>query len=178
MKNSTISSPPSFQPPSNIRKLLVFLEEASLLEQIALLDDLSKQKIETQIYIKTEQISEERKKSVGDRLQAHTLSTFSMKDVSNILSQQSIGTHLFILGKWQMIQAIKEEAYHVGFSDDEIQTVGIGRKKEKVFCVKCYSYNSKKKEDYPSCQHCHTPLHISNHFSKRHNAYLGYINIG
>ena len=64
MKNSTISSPPSFQPPSNIRKLLVFLEEASLLEQIALLDDLSKQKIETQIYIKTEQISEERKKSV------------------------------------------------------------------------------------------------------------------
>ena len=45
-----------------------------------------------------------------------------------------------------MIQAIKEEAYHVGFSDDEIQTVGISRKKEKVFCVKCYSYNSKKKK--------------------------------
>lgn len=159
-----------------VLKMLLFLEESTFMHT-TMIDDLILQKIEIQIYIKTEQISIEMKRYVQDTFPTHGLSTFSMMDVSNILSQQRIGTHLFICGKWSMIQAIKEKAYNVGFTESEIQTMGIGPKEEKVFCVKCYSYNLMKKENNILCEHCNTLLNVSNHFSKRLNAYLGYIHI-
>jgi dimethylamine monooxygenase subunit C len=176
----TVSELPNFSLHSNVKKMLLLLEESTFFEHIAIMDYLTSQKIETEIYLKTKQIPTEINKYVKDKFRKHqpSPSAFSLVDVSGILNQQTIGTHLFISGKWPMIQTIKERAYEVGFSENEIQTMAIGPKEEKVFCVKCYSYNLKKQENEISCDCCNTSLSVSNHFSKRINAYLGYINIG
>lgn len=77
-----------------------------------------------------------------------------------------------------MINSVKEMAYISGFTDDEIQYKGLGQKKEKIMCVKCYSLNQNQMDDEVDviiCKHCNAMLEVSNHYSKRHAAYLGYI---
>lgn len=164
---------------TNAKKILLFLEDSMFFEHVSLIDDLISKKIETEIYIKAEQIPVEIKRYVQDRFpkQSPYLSSFSILEIPHLLNHQVIGSRLFISGEWPTIHAVKEEAYKIGFSEDEIQTVGIGSKEEKVFCAKCYSYNVKKKENELLCEHCHTLLDVSNHFSKRHDAYLGYIKL-
>jgi len=164
---------------TNAKKILLFLEEPMFFEHRSVLDDLMSKEIETEIYIKTEKIPADISRYIQDRFpnQRPYLSNFSMTKVSSILRRQVIGTRLFISGTWTMIHAVKEKAYQAGFSEDEIQAVGIGPKEENVFCVKCYTYNVKQNEHDISCEHCHTSLYVSNHFSKRHDAYLGYIKL-
>ncbi|WP_134704565.1 dimethylamine monooxygenase subunit DmmA family protein [Ammoniphilus sp. YIM 78166] len=142
--------------PENAKKILVFLEDIQLVEQARALDELAMKTMETHIFIK---------------------SSISMSDVSNILKQQLIGTHLFICGTWPFIQEIKEKAYLAGFSEDELHYEVMGPRKEKAFCVKCYSYNPRQQEDKISCRNCQTSLLISNHYSRRLDAYLGYIHV-
>lgn len=141
--------------PENAKKIVVFVEDMKLLEQVKALDELAKKKMDTHLFIKGSSIS----------------------DVSNILTQQLIGTHLVICGKWPFIQEIKEKAYLAGFSEDELHSELMGSRTEKAFCVKCYSYNPKQLEDKISCKHCQTSLLISNHYSRRLDAYLGYIHV-
>lgn len=157
----------------NAKKIVLCLEDAKCLEQGTLLEELADHRLETEIYIHMEHIPAESKNSQ----QQPSLLPFSMVDAASILTQQLIGTHLFISGKWPFVQAIKEQACSAGFSEDEITTLGIGPKEEKVFCVKCYSYNRKVHEKEISCEHCHTHLQVSNHYSRRHQAYLGNIRI-
>jgi dimethylamine monooxygenase subunit C len=155
--------------PKNGKKMLLFLEDTEFLKEVNFLDSLAKQKIEKNIYLIMDHVS------ADDR---SIIIPFSMNDVSTILTKQLVGTHLLIAGKLPFIQEIKEKAYLAGFSENEVQSVVLGPKQDKVFCVKCYSSNLKQQAEEIHCSHCETTLQVSNHFSKRLNAYLGYIKVG
>ncbi|OHR65644.1 hypothetical protein HMPREF3291_12535 [Bacillus sp. HMSC76G11] len=166
-----------FQP--NDRKILLLIDESALFESLAIIDLLSLKKIETDIYIKTERQQGEIIDYLQSKLHSNLnfLSSSGSQEAYSILDDQIIGTKLFISGPWPMIHQIKQMANAAGFTDEEIQFKGIGRKKEKVFCVKCYSYNRKPNKNEITCEHCKTVLDVSNHFSKRLDAYLGYIHV-
>ncbi|WP_445491922.1 hypothetical protein [Niallia sp. 03133] len=51
-------------------------------------------------------------------------------------------------------------------------------KKENVFCVKCCSFNKKTEDNYITCNNCNTLLDVTTRYSKRLEAYLGFINGG
>jgi dimethylamine monooxygenase subunit C len=155
--------------PNNIKKVLLFIEDDEFLNEVNILDTLANQRIETKIHLNMDHVSAEKK---------NLFTPFSMNDVSSILYKQLVGTYLIIAGKSAFIQEIKELAYLAGFSENEIKSVVVGPKDEKVFCVKCYSSTLKQQAEEMRCSHCETTLEVSHHFSRRLNAYLGYIKVG
>ncbi|MDR4946447.1 dimethylamine monooxygenase subunit DmmA family protein [Neobacillus cucumis] len=155
--------------PKNAKKMLLFLEDPEFLNELNVLDTLAKQRIGKNIYLNMNHASAE------DR---SLFIPFSKNDVPTILYKQLVGTHLLIAGNPAFLGEIKELAYLAGFSENEIQSVVLGPKEETVFCVKCYSSNLKQQAEEIHCRHCETTLQVSNHFSKRLNAYLGYIKVG
>ncbi|EIJ82032.1 hypothetical protein PB1_03805 [Bacillus methanolicus PB1] len=168
-----------FQLQSNPKKVLLFIDELAIFESLAIIHSLSLNKIETYLYIKTDRKQEETISYLQHLLpnRIKCVSSFSYQEVSPILDKQVMGTKLFISGMWPMIRKVKEIAYAAGFTDEEIQYKGIGRKNEKIFCVKCYNLNRKKNEYETTCENCNTILDVSTHFSRRLDAYLGYIKI-
>ncbi|MEJ9232133.1 hypothetical protein LAV79_22230 [Peribacillus butanolivorans] len=168
-----------FQLQPSDRKMLLLIDESALFESLAIIDFLSLKKIETDIYIKAKRQQWEIIDYVKSKLHSNInfLSSSESQEAYSILDEQIIGTKLFISGLWPMVHHIEQMAKVVGFTDEEIQYKGIGRKKEKVFCVKCYSYNRKKNQNEITCEHCKTVLDVSSHFSKRLDAYLGYIHV-
>ncbi|MCM3651699.1 dimethylamine monooxygenase subunit DmmA family protein [Metabacillus litoralis] len=168
-----------YQLKSPANKVLLFSDESALLDSLTIIDFLFLNKIETYLYIKTEQLQKETINDLQQLLpkRIQSLSAISYQEVSPILAKQVIGTKLFISGGWPMVNELKDIANSFGFSDDEIQVSGIGRKNERIFCIKCYHIIRKKNDDEATCENCNTTLDASTHFSKRHDAYLGYIKV-
>lgn len=170
---------PFFEHQSNYRKVLFLIDESDLFDSLAIIDLLSQNKIETAIYVKTDRQQGE----ILDHIQHIThnkiyyVSSFENDEVESLLSEQMIGTRIFISGPWSMIQQIKKIASTVGFTDEEIHYNGSGENNDKVYCVKCYSYNNSQNTNEITCKHCNTVLDVSRHFSKRLDAYLGYIQV-
>ncbi|MGJ7919762.1 dimethylamine monooxygenase subunit DmmA family protein [Neobacillus sp. LXY-4] len=101
----------------------------------------------------------------------------SYDSISSMLTKQPIGTKLFLIGEWEMIEDLKQLAIEAGFTEEEMVVKGIGMKEEKVFCAKCYHLNKKTDQNVVKCDNCNTKLDVSKHYSKRHKAYLGYISM-
>ncbi|PLR79929.1 hypothetical protein CVD25_22625 [Bacillus canaveralius] len=163
----------------NLKKLLVIIDESAFFESLAIIEMLSINNIETIAYVKTEEPQREFVDYLQQKLPEgiYFLSSISSDEIHSIFNQQTMGTKLFLSGQWPMIDSLKEMAYAAGFSDEEIQYKGYGRKVEKIFCVKCYSFNRKKQTAETRCDRCNTVLDVSPHFSKRLDAYLGYIKV-
>jgi dimethylamine monooxygenase subunit C len=170
---------PLFEQLPNYRKVLFLIDELDLFDSLASIDLLSQNKIETSIYVKTDRQQGE----ILNHIQHIThnninyVSSFENDEVETLLSEQMIGTRIFISGPWEMIQQIKEIAGTVGFTDEEIHYNGSGETNDKVYCVKCYSYNKSQNTNEITCEHCNTVLDVSKHFSKRLDAHLGYIQV-
>ncbi|MCQ6281199.1 dimethylamine monooxygenase subunit DmmA family protein [Bacillus sp. EB600] len=170
---------PFFRLQPNCRKMLFLIDESVLFESLTFIDLHSINNIETIIYVKTDRQQEE----ILDHLQhipqykINLLPTIENEKIHAIFKEQKIGTKIFISGPWSMIYHIKDIANTVGFTDDEIQYNGFGQKDHKVYCVKCYSYNKMSNNKVITCEHCKVVLDVSNHFSKRLEAYLGYIQV-
>ncbi|PGT76585.1 dimethylamine monooxygenase subunit DmmA family protein [Bacillus sp. AFS040349] len=170
---------PAFQLPSFSKKLLVFLDKTSLFESsgLALLTYITLHKLNAEIFVTM--TTEEQENLFHELLTLFPIpiqfiSNYSSEVISPYLEDRLVGTKLFISGPWTMMTKIKNTAYLVGYSDEEIQTNILGKKSEKLFCVKCYGFN-KKQDDEAICQHCLTLLDVSSHYSRRLDAYLGYI---
>ena len=161
----------------NCRKMVLIIDEATLFESLPFIESLSINQIETNVYVKSDQQQGELVNYLKQKLRnnINVLSSFKSEEAGSIFDEHTIGTNLFISGSWSMIQNIKEMAYDSGFTDEEIQYKGIGQKNEKVYCVKCYSYNGKIKTDEIECEHCNSVLDVSRHYSSRLDAYLGYV---
>ncbi|WP_318503710.1 dimethylamine monooxygenase subunit DmmA family protein [Bacillus sp. T3] len=97
--------------------------------------------------------------------------------VTPILSKAKMGTKLYLIGEWKMVLDIKQQALEFGFTEEEIIAKGIGEKEEHVFCVKCYHINKKTEKTVIRCEKCQQKLDVSAHYSKRHDAYLGFISL-
>lgn len=170
-----ISKHSNFEIHSRTKKIICVIDDCTLHDNIALL--MSFTNIPTDVYIKISQHQEEMMKYVKTQLTGniHFLSSFDYEEMQSIFDDSLINTQLYISGSGSLITYIKELAYSFGLTDDNIQCKGIGHKREQVFCVKCYHLNLKKNEVI--CEHCKTKLSVSNHFSKRLGAYLGYVNV-
>ncbi|MFC3884478.1 dimethylamine monooxygenase subunit DmmA family protein [Bacillus songklensis] len=106
-------------------------------------------------------------------------------DLSKWLSQQKMGSYLYLAGPWNMLKSIKRLAEEIGFSDEEAQFVGYGVQQMNVFCCRCHgitemeiqetSQQEKKIKPEIMCRHCDLLLVVSDHYSSLRDAYLGYV---
>ncbi|MDR7074402.1 dimethylamine monooxygenase subunit DmmA family protein [Fictibacillus barbaricus] len=94
---------------------------------------------------------------------------------TSFLEKQKIGSYLYVsLPKSEIYQA-RVLAEKLGFSEETAQFIGYGENVVRVFCSRCHSINKTVEEQREIlCQQCVLELSISDHYSKKHNAYLGY----
>lgn len=93
------------------------------------------------------------------------------------LSQQKMGTYLYLSGKWEFVNRLKNLAFGAGFSEYEMQMNVLGSIRKKLICCKCHGVNDVDDELHITCKHCGLELEVSNHYSRRLDAYLGYSSI-
>lgn len=97
--------------------------------------------------------------------------------LAHLLNNQQIGTYLYIYTSWDLQKPLLRLAEEAGFSDDEIEHQGFGPMSKQVFCSACQEMNMVQQETEFACQYCGERLFVSDHFSKRLQAYLGYTSI-
>lgn len=98
-----------------------------------------------------------------------------LKNITEALERQKMGTQLYISAKWDDAVTIFTKAVEAGFSEDEIQTIIYGDKKRYVYCLKCYHLQKVEAEETDTiCHHCQISLEIGPHFSREHKGYIGY----
>lgn len=100
---------------------------------------------------------------------------YQLKNISEVLDRQKMGTQLYISAKWEDAITIFTAAIEAGFSEDEIQTLIFGEKRRYVYCIKCYHLQEVDAEDTDTiCNHCQISLEIGPFFSKERKGYIGY----
>lgn len=98
-----------------------------------------------------------------------------LKNVSEVLDRQKMGTQLYISAKWDDAVSIFTAAIEAGFSEDEIQTLISGKKRRYVYCLKCYHLQEAEAEETDTiCYHCQISLEIGPFFSRERKGYIGY----
>ncbi|RAS74554.1 dimethylamine monooxygenase subunit DmmA family protein [Priestia endophytica] len=167
--------------PTSFKKLLLFIDKSCLIESLALIRYLTTKSFNCYVYFITEMDREDNKSLYFQDILGEQFSkiSFSNDKINQILHSQEIGTRLFLLGKWSIVEDIEKVAKVIGFTDEEIDIHGVGEKIDHIFCAKCYQFSIKPDplHDETTCSHCQIKLDVSNHFSKRLNAYLGYIHV-
>jgi dimethylamine monooxygenase subunit C len=98
-----------------------------------------------------------------------------IKNISEVLDRQKMGTQLYISTKWDDAVTIFTAAIEAGFSEDEIQTLISGEKRRYVYCIKCYHLQEVEAEEIDTiCYHCQISLEIGPFFSRERKGYIGY----
>jgi hypothetical protein len=99
------------------------------------------------------------------------------QSVAKIVGSQTVGTRIMAFCDWSDYSQIKHIARQAGYSNEEIQGLGFGEKEERVFCARCYEMQRKPYGSEMVCLQCGASLIISNHYSLRLEAYMGYVNV-
>ena len=100
------------------------------------------------------------------------------KELSEKLSNQKMGTFLYVAATWEELSTVKKLANEIGYSDAEVYFVGYGDKYIQLFCCRCHGMMKIKEIPVNSevtCRHCQLLLSVSDHYSKQKDAYLGYV---
>jgi len=98
-----------------------------------------------------------------------------LKNISEVLDRQKMGTQLYISAKWDDAVTIFMAAIEAGFSEDEIQTLISGEKRRFVYCIKCYHLQEVEADETDTiCYHCQISLEIGPFFSRERKGYIGY----
>lgn len=101
---------------------------------------------------------------------------FQHLNIALWLSQQMVGTYLYVSLPWNEINPIKRKIEEIGYSDEEYQFFGYGEKTKNVFCCRCHGVTVIENEIAEiACHHCHLLLEVSDHYSSLRDAYLGYV---
>jgi hypothetical protein len=93
------------------------------------------------------------------------------------LATQLIGTRILILATWARLQHFVDILNRAGYAPDEYQTRGYGHKQYPVLCVGCYTINAPSSQERITCTLCARSLVVSNHYSPRLHAVLGYLSV-
>ncbi|WP_163100806.1 dimethylamine monooxygenase subunit DmmA family protein [Peribacillus alkalitolerans] len=101
-------------------------------------------------------------------------------DISHWLSQQQMGSYLYVAAPFEQIKYISHLAHAIGFTtEEEAQYISYGVEKRNVFCCRCHGLTeieiSQQVQYEIQCLHCKLQLAISDHYSSLRDAYLGYI---
>jgi hypothetical protein len=91
------------------------------------------------------------------------------------LEDQPMGTHLYIAASWESARSLVRIAEMVGYAKEDIQIRGYGQKYQKVFCIACYSINPIGDAPTVICRQCGKVISVSDHYSRRLDAVLGYL---
>jgi dimethylamine monooxygenase subunit C len=101
---------------------------------------------------------------------------FQHADIAHWLSQQMMGTYLYVSLPWKELNSIKRKIKEVGFSEEEYQCFGYGEKTKNVFCCRCHGITEAANEEVEiACPHCQLLLEVSDHYSSLRDAVLGYV---
>jgi hypothetical protein len=97
-------------------------------------------------------------------------------EIAPWLSQQMMGTFLYVSLPWKEINSIKRKIEEIGYTEEEYQCFGYGEKPKNVFCCRCHGITVAADEKAElACPHCHLLLEISDHYSSLRDAFLGYV---
>jgi hypothetical protein len=91
------------------------------------------------------------------------------------LKNQRIGTKIYISASWNVARKLETAAETAGFSPEEIQVHGYGPEYQQVFCVSCYTIHPIDGQKTMICNNCKKTISVSNHYSRRLDAVLGYL---
>lgn len=109
-------------------------------------------------------------------VQMYTVTPNSLQqpELFGLLSSQWIGTYLYLLVSWPLLEPLRELAEQAGFSEYEMECRGIGQRSRPIFCAACQKITLAESETVITCRFCREKLSVSDHYSKRLQAYLGY----
>jgi dimethylamine monooxygenase subunit C len=92
------------------------------------------------------------------------------------LKQQKMGTYLYVSLPQTELQQAKGVIEEVGFSEEEVQFIGYGKKAVRIFCCRCHQMNETNEGLAEIlCSKCGLELSVSDHYSVFHHAFLGYV---
>jgi dimethylamine monooxygenase subunit C len=97
--------------------------------------------------------------------------------VDEWFSIQKMGAYLYISGTSDFVKRIQSKAMEAGFSEHDMQSLTIGPAKKKLICCTCHGRNEVSDLHYVFCGQCGEELEVSDHYSRRLDAYLGYVTI-
>lgn len=97
--------------------------------------------------------------------------------VDEWLSQQKMGTYLYISGAADFVKRIQNKAWKIGFSEHDLFSLPTGPAKKKLVCCTCHGVSEVDDQSHFTCAHCGQDLEVSDHYSRRLDAYLGYVTI-
>lgn len=104
--------------------------------------------------------------------------TLSCRYIEDWLSRQKIGTYLYISAKWETVGQLIKIATRAGFTEEEMQAKGFGKRVKRVFCARCYAINPVVTAELEIvCKQCGQKLEVSTHYSRLHDAYYGFVTI-
>ncbi|MCK9906619.1 hypothetical protein MXD63_42340, partial [Frankia sp. Cpl3] len=92
-------------------------------------------------------------------------------------SRQKMGTQLCLAGRDETVARLRKLADQSGFREEEIQTYSVGRRKITLFCAACQHLTETMQCEQASCGFCGRLLNVTPHYSRRLDAYLGYIGL-
>ncbi len=102
--------------------------------------------------------------------------TETLSQLRSAIELACVGVRLVLIGPMPDIQAAAAVAAECGLFDEEVTLVPDGSEHRKVFCAHCRTVTVTVEPvgSELECQGCATVLSISNHFSRRIAAYLGF----
>ncbi|MDQ0481819.1 hypothetical protein [Guptibacillus hwajinpoensis] len=98
----------------------------------------------------------------------------SPNKAEQLLSQQPLGSVVWIYGEENSSQAIEYVARNAGFSKNEIWINKSSEQNTRIFCSQCHHINEISSAEMFECERCHIKLDPSNHYSIYHKSYLAY----
>ncbi|MFT9598607.1 dimethylamine monooxygenase subunit DmmA family protein [Mesobacillus sp.] len=97
--------------------------------------------------------------------------------VNEWFSKQKMGAYLYISGTADFVKRIQGVAMKAGFSEHDMQSLIIGPAMKKLVCCTCHGENEVLDQSQVACLHCGQKLEVSDHYSRRLDAFLGYVTI-
>ncbi len=165
---------------SNKHKYLLFTDGSGLFDSLSIIVALGYQGLNTEVYFEQNERTKSMKmmetflQSMTNQIQS--VGKFHDREIKRLLSGQKIGTELLLMCGWPTVMKLVKWAKEAGFTEDEIQLRGIGDKETNVFCIKCYRIVTKSvREERMACDYCGAALAVSDHYSPRLEAYLGFV---
>jgi len=98
-------------------------------------------------------------------------------ELTALLSSQWVGTYLCVLVSWPLLEPLRQMAEAAGFSEQEMECHGFGPHIRQIYCSACQKMNQTEAVTVITCHFCGEELDVSEHYSKRLQAYLGYTSI-
>lgn len=95
-------------------------------------------------------------------------------ELTNWLSGQKMGCYFYGVSNCNRAIRLEQLVKDAGFSDEEMQIIGIGKPIKNVFCSRCHMIQPAENQSKIDCINCGLHLTVSEHYSAYHHAYLGY----